>query len=104
MNSTSGSSIRVPWMAHVYVWVFVVVLGASPAIAVILMDRGSPIPVGDWTWAIVTMIGIQVLFWYAQVRCTSDKLRYWDGLLLVAAYMFTGWIYISAIFVFPALF
>jgi hypothetical protein len=103
MNSTGGSSIRVPWMAHVYVWVFVVALGASPAIVMMFMDRGSPIPAGDWAWAIVAMIGIQVLFWYAQVRCTSEKFRYWDGLLLVAAFMFTGWVYMSALVVFPAL-
>jgi len=90
-------------MIHAYVWVFLIALGMTPVILVLLKRRSFPTEPSDWILAIIEMIGIQILFWYVQRRCSSENLSYWDGLLYVAAFNETGWPYLSMVFVFPSL-
>jgi hypothetical protein len=99
----SDKSVRFPWMVHAYVWVFLIALGLAPVISVLLRRRYSPVSLTDWVSAIMLMAVIQALFLYSQKRCSSDKLSYWNGLLYVAAFMSTGWSYLSMVFVFPTL-
>jgi hypothetical protein len=43
-------------------------------------------------------------YWYANLRCSSERLRYRDGLLAVAASMMAGTMYMSFFMVLPVLF
>lgn len=95
--------LRFSWFTHAYVWMFLVALSTTPVIAVLLLRRGFPIDTADWEATIAAMFCIQVLFWYSQKRCSSEVLSYWNGLLFVAAFMSTGWVYFSMAFIFPAL-
>jgi hypothetical protein len=49
---------------------------------------------GAWLWAAF----VAVSFWYSWRRCSSEALNYYDGLLLTAAYMITGWMLFSYCF------
>jgi hypothetical protein len=43
-----------------------------------------------WPGAFAAVVFIQLLFWIAQRRCSSEDLTYWEGLLVVAASVETG--------------
>ena len=47
----------------------------------------------QWAVVIGALIGLQLLLFAAQKRCSSEDLPFWRGLLLVGAAMRTGWIY-----------
>ena len=49
-------------------------------------------------WPIITA----ALFSWVNVRCSSDRLPYWDGLLYAAASTSIGWGYVSSFFGFLA--
>ena len=56
-----------------------------------------------WLASIMWPVVIAILWGYAQQRCSSDRMRFGDGLLWVTASMMTDWFYISFLVVFPAL-
>lgn len=86
---SSQQRATVPTYIHVYLWVALVVLSVVPFfaafIATIDATAGQTI-----TAAILAVVLFQAVFWFARVRCTSPDLSYWDGLLLVTAYMTIG--------------
>jgi hypothetical protein len=95
--------LRFPLMVHVYVWTFLVGIGVSPVLVLLLRRHTHPITPDAWISAIAMIIAIQLLFFYAQRRCSSQALSFWNGLMYVAAFMETGWPYLSIVFVYPSL-
>jgi hypothetical protein len=88
------------------VWLYLVtffsLLGLLPIILAATMDRATASP-GRWLGSIAWPVVIAVLWVYANRRCSSEHLRYSDGLLWVTASMMTGWVYMSFVFVLPVL-
>jgi len=85
-----------------YLVTFFALLGLLPIILTATMDRAAASP-GRWLGSIAWPLVIAVLWGYADRRCSSEHLRYRDGLLWVTASMMTGWVYMSFFFVFPVL-
>jgi hypothetical protein len=99
----TGASVKVSGFVHFYTWIFVLAISLWPVVALALRARHVAIPTDSWLAAVGTVGVIQALFWYVQSRCSSEKLSYWDGLLIVTASMMTGWVYSSMLVVFPVL-
>lgn len=85
-----------------YLLTFLSLLGLLPIILTTTMDRAAASP-GRWIGSIAWPVVIAILWGYAHRRCSSENLRYSDGLLWVTASMMTGWVYMSFIFVLPVL-
>jgi hypothetical protein len=81
---------------------FFLLLGFLPICLTATIGRGAVIP-ADWLASLMWPVVIAVLYGYAQRRCSSDRMRFSDGLLWVTASMMTGWLYLSFIIVLPAL-
>lgn len=88
-NTQVREKLQAPWYVHVYVWTFMITLGVSPALYVVLGTRES-VQSGDVLGALAVAQLIQTLLWIAQRRCSSEDLSYWEGLLAAAASMTTG--------------
>ena len=99
----SGSKVKVSGVAHFYTWLFALALILWPLLAPALRARRVDVPLASWRTAAGFVVVTLALFWYAHRRCSSEKLSYWDGLLVVSASMMTGWTYNTVVVVFPAL-
>jgi hypothetical protein len=53
--------------------------------------------------ALAWFVLLAVLWRYVDDRCSSDRMRYRDGLLWVTASMMTGWVNLSFLIAFPVL-
>jgi hypothetical protein len=99
----ASTRLRVPLFAHIYTWLFLLVLSVWPLAVPALLSRHSAVPSSTWATALAAIALIQIAFWYAQLRCSNQSLSYWNGLLVVAASMSTGWAQMSLIIVLPSL-
>lgn len=59
--------------------------------------------VTSWAVAAGGVIASHLLFSYTLRRCSSARLSFWNGLLVVAHSMRTGWLSMSAALALPAL-
>jgi hypothetical protein len=87
---------------YFYLATFFLLLGFSPFILTATICRGTVLS-GRWIASIIWAGVIAGLWYYADRWCSSDRMRYSDGLLWVTSSMMMGWVYMSFIFVFPAL-
>lgn len=87
---------------YFYLMTFFLLLGFLPVILTATNVRGAA-AAGRWIASIVWAGVIVGLWYYADRWCSSDRMRYSDGLLWVTSSMMMGWVYMSFIFVFPAL-
>ena len=87
-SKRASERVEAPARVHVYVWVFMVTFSVCPTLCVLLVHNG--IERGDGLESLVIIGLIQVAFWTAQRRCSSEDLSYWDGLLVAAASVTTG--------------
>ncbi len=87
-TNTTADRLQAPVRTHVYVWIFMITMGVSP----LLYSLGTReyLETRNWPGACIAVVLIQVLFWIAQRRCSSEDLTYWEGLLVVAAAVETG--------------
>lgn len=99
----SRKKVNVSGFAHFYTWLFALALILWPLLAPALRARRADVPLTSWFTATGFAVVTLILFWYAHRRCSSEKLSYWDGLLVVSASMMTGWIYATVVVIFPAL-
>jgi len=47
----------------------------------------------SWISLVAQVALIQFLLWYAQKRCSSENLTFWQGVAVVAASIRTHWVY-----------
>jgi hypothetical protein len=87
---------------YFYLVTFFLLLGSLPVILITTNGRGA-VSLGSWIASIIWVGLIAGLYYYADKRCSSDRMRFSDGLLWVTHSMMTGWVYMSFIFAFPAL-
>lgn len=90
-------------LTQFYAWVVAGFMLAFPFFAVAFFGRHQVIPTLAWTTALTLSALLAVLFAYANVRCSSETLAYREGLLFVTRSMMVGWVYLSLVFVLPAL-
>jgi len=87
---------------YFYLIAFFLLLGFLPILLTATVDRGA-VSSGRWIASTVWPGLVAVLWFYADRRCSSDRMRFIDGLLWVTSSMMTGWVYMSFIFVLPVL-
>jgi hypothetical protein len=86
-----------------YVYAFFLIIGLMPLWVVFATDFGSSLPSHYRLVSLLWPVWIAGCFWYANRRCTTERLPYWNGLMWVAASMMTGWTYMSFFIVLPVL-
>lgn len=99
----SKSSVRVPVFAHVYTWGFLIALVGWPFLGQAVPAHRPEFLLQSWRVDLAVAVFTIAMLSYAHWRCSSEKLRFWDGLLVVSASMMTGWIYNTLVLLLPAL-
>ncbi len=93
---------RFSHFVYFYLVTFLLLLGFLPVAIVRAVDK-TPVRPGyllaSLTWPVV----VAFLWLYAQKRCSTDRLRFGDGLLWVTRSMMTGWLWMSFFTVIPGL-
>jgi hypothetical protein len=87
---------------YFYLVTFSLLLAFLPICLVATIGRLAISP-GYWLASLIWPVVIVVLAFYAHRRCSSDRMRFRDGLLWVTVSMMTGWVYMSFFTVWPVL-
>jgi hypothetical protein len=93
---------RFSLFVYFYLVSFFLLLGLLPICLVATIGRLAMSP-GYWLASLIWPLVIIALVFYAQRRCSSDRMRFRDGMLWVTASMMTGWVYMSFFTVWPVL-
>jgi hypothetical protein len=94
---------RIPVFGTFYTGMFLLGLTLWPIAVAAVMAERPPLPRFAWPIAVAGVAGMLALLGYVQRRCSTERLSFWRGLVVIASCMTTGWVYFSMIFVFPAL-
>lgn len=86
-----------------YFWLVSSLLGLSPVGIVSSIASREDVQMRWCIASILWPVFLALLFWYAARRCSSDKMRFHDGLLWVARSAIGGSMFMSFILVAPAL-
>ena len=73
----------------------VLAVSLAPLLAYWSRIRAGKMDVEDWAIALIGMVVIQIFFWHAPRRCSSDQLSYWRGVTVAAQCMRTGWTWLD---------
>lgn len=95
--------VRVPVFAHVYTWAFMIALVGWPFLGQAVPAHRPEALLQSLRVELAVAAFTVALLGYARWRCSSENLRYWDGLLVVSASMMTEWIYNTLVLLLPAL-
>ncbi len=79
---------------YFYLVTFFLLLAFLPICLVATIGRLAVSP-SYWPASLIWPAVIIVLAFYAHLCCSSDRMRFRDGLLWVTASMMTGWVYMS---------
>jgi len=77
--------------SHMVVWMDLILIGFLPLYVVLERMNNTAVPPGYFRAALAWPIIAAALFSWVNVRCSSDRLLYWDGLLYATASMSVGW-------------
>jgi hypothetical protein len=80
--------LQAPTCVHLYLWVFMIALSLSPMLYVLAGHDGFER--SDACVALALIGLIQAMLYFAQRRCSSEDLLYWEGLLAATASVTTG--------------
>jgi amino acid transporter len=93
---------RFSLFVYFYLVTFFLLLGFLPICLVATIGRVVVLP-RFWVVSLIWPFGMIALAFYAQRRCSSERMHFRDGLLWITASMMTGWVYMSFLTVWPAL-
>jgi hypothetical protein len=93
---------RFSFSVYFYLVVFFLLLALLPICLTATIENLAKLP-AYWFASLVWPIALVGFAVYADRRCSSDRMRFRDGLLWVTASMMTGWVYMSFATVFPVL-
>jgi hypothetical protein len=82
--------VRVGFHVHLYLGVAVFVLSAIPFFSVIFLSGGLNASTDALVGAIVAVAVLHMALAFVTRRCSTEKLKYWDGMRLITAYMTFG--------------
>ena len=90
MQGSGGPErLRAPTCVHLYLWSFMITLSLSPMFY-LLAARDGYERRSDALVALALIGLIQAMLFFAQRRCSSEDLLYWEGLLAATASVTTG--------------
>ena len=99
-RSGAREALVAPVCVHVYVWVFMITLSLSPTLCLLTCDDFGR---AEATESLLLVPLIQASLYFAQWRCSTQDLTYWEGLLAAAASVTTGGNLISLLRTLPLL-
>jgi hypothetical protein len=82
--------VRVGFHVHLYLGVAVFMLSAIPFFSVLFLSGGFNASTDALVGAIVAVAVLHMALAFATRRCSTEKLKYWDGMRLITAYMTFG--------------
>jgi hypothetical protein len=100
----SSARSRFSPFVYFYVCLFFSMLALLPAWVAFGSDSGAQLPLQYRLGSIVWIALVGGSYWYANLRCSSERLRYREGLLWVAASMMAGTTSMAFFMVLPVLF
>ena len=86
---------RFRFARHLELWLDLILIGFLPLYVVLEKMNTTVVPPGYLRAALAWPIVAAALFSWVNVRCSSARMRYWDGLLYAATLSSTGWEYVS---------
>jgi hypothetical protein len=89
---------------YFYVVLFFSILALLPVWVVFATDLRARLPLPYRLGSLIWLALVVGSYWYANLRCSTERLRYRNGLLSVAASMMAGTMYMSFFMVLPVLF
>ena len=75
---------------HLYLAIALLILSAVPFFAVILLNGGAEASIDVVAAALGVVALLHVALALTARSCSSDRLRFWDGMRLITAYMTFG--------------
>ena len=88
---------------HVYLWLSLAFICLLPIVGVAVAAAPEQAETEDLLKALAASIVTCALLAFADFRCSTSDFSYKTGLLYVTAFMQTGWVYLSFLYVVPAL-
>jgi hypothetical protein len=82
--------VKVGLHVHLYLGVAIFLLSAIPFFIVILLNGGADASIEVLLAALGAVALLHVALGLTARSCSTDKLRYWDGIRLITAYMTLG--------------
>jgi 2-keto-4-pentenoate hydratase len=89
-DAETPQTYRVGFHVHTYLAVAVLLLSAVPFVLVILLRGDAAGAAETLTEALGAVAVLHVALAFAQRRCSTPQLRFWDGIRLITAYMTIG--------------
>jgi hypothetical protein len=99
--------IRVSLFTRINIMLGILVVSLAPLLWTWQTIHGGQMDEQSWIELVLELVLIQLLLWHAQKRCSSEKLRFWQGMAVIAACLRTSWIYtdvLSAVLILPLVF
>lgn len=100
----SNARSRFSPLVYFYVVLFFSILALLPVWVAFATNLGALLPLPYRLGSLIWLALVGAGYWYANLRCSSERLRYRDGLLAVAASMMAGTMSMSFFMVLPVLF
>jgi hypothetical protein len=99
----SDTKPKFSFLTNFYMCLALSAIILSPIEYLMVHSKKSFIPVSNWAMAICAVLVFVGLLFYANKRCSSERLTYFQGLQFVTHFMRAGWMYISLVLVSLAL-
>ncbi len=85
--------VRISLLTRINIILGVLAISFAPLLWTWQSIRGGEMDEQAWIVLVLEVAFLQLLLWHAQKRCSSEQLKYWHGVAVVAASIRTHWIY-----------
>ena len=82
---------RFPVAYQMRVWLDLIIIGFLPLYVVLERMNNTAVPPGYFRAALAWPIVAAAFFSWVSVRCSSERMFFWDGLLYANAWTHVGW-------------
>jgi hypothetical protein len=99
--------IRISLFTRINIMLGVLLISLAPLLWTLQQIRTGEMDEQSWIVLVLELVLVQLLLWHAQKRCSNEKLRFWQGIAVVAACIRTNWIYtdvLLALLILPLVF
>lgn len=94
---------KFPAYVQFFTWLFIAIYSLSPLAICYKLSTKSILPPHAWSWAVLSVIGLQIIFFYVQHRCSSEELSYWEGMNYTSYSMNAGTSSVAFFLILPSL-
>lgn len=90
-----NSRPKLPFQFKLYVWIYLLFIAVLPIMIVIGKAEKYPWLLSYFWYAAVWPLAASIIYWYTSRRCSSQQLRFFEGLVYITIAMNIGWVAMS---------